>query len=100
MNGDEAFNPVIVFNNNELKEENKKVLNRIASALFVFFAPDEDGVDENELDELYKELGGVASVAMASAGMKLIGENIHGDYVVQFDPSVSFDSFAKNTVSN
>lgn len=97
MADEQAFEPIIVFDNDEQNAANKKILNRIASAMFMFFAPDDEETSDEELDRLYEELGGVATIAMAAARMQIIGENIGGDYVVQFEPYLSFDEFIKNS---
>ena len=99
MTDEQAFKPVVIFNDNETNEANKKILNRMASAMFSFFAPDDDDISDDELDNLYREIGGMSTVAMAVAGMQIIGENINGDYVVSFDPYKSFDDFSqKNSI--
>ena len=95
MSENQDFKAIMTFSDSEIVDANRAVLNMIATAMFGFFSQFEGDVSSDELDEIYRDVGGVAAIAMSAAGMKIIGENISGDYVVHFKPYESFDDFAK-----
>lgn len=76
-------------------EANENILDRVGIALFFFFRSEDEEMTDNEINELFSETFGIASIVMAVLGMDVIGENEDNDYVVKFKPHKSLQEFGK-----
>ena len=83
------------FDNSEKEDVNQEILDRVTRIIFMAFMPDDAQMSDKEFDELIDESSGMASIIMAVAGMDVIGENSHGDYVARFSPYDSLEHFGK-----
>ena len=91
----EIFQVSRKFDNSEKSDINQEILDRVTRVIFMAFMPDDEPMSENEFDELIEESSGMASIIMAVAGMDVIGENPHGEYVARFKPYDSLEHFGK-----
>lgn len=94
MSTDGKFSAVLQFSDKEKISANKEILERVARVVFATFMSDEP-MSEEQVDELLDDSFGVASLLMGVCGMKAVGDNEDGDYVVHFSPYSSIDEFIK-----
>jgi hypothetical protein len=95
MQENKAFQASIKFGEPEKTAANQDIIDRVTRVLFVVFMPDDVSMSEEETEELFDDVSGMAKVLMAVAGMKIIGRNSDGDYVARFKPYKSLEHFGK-----
>lgn len=96
MTNASVFEPTRFFSEEERVEANTKITDHIVQLLFAFFGDVEDNLDNDDIfNEFVDSLTDVACMAMAIAGMQVIGENADGAIVARFNPIASMSEFAK-----
>lgn len=94
MSTDSKFSAVTQFSDGERVSANKEILERVTRVLFSTFM-DDGPMSDDEVDELLDDSFEISGLIMAVCGMNVVGKNQDGDYVVEFSPYSSLDSFMK-----
>lgn len=94
MSAIDPFVPTLEFTDEHRIAANQEILEQVTRSLFMSFMSDEP-MSENDIDELLGECFEISAVLMAVCGMRVIGENLNGDYVVNFHPHASIEDFTK-----
>lgn len=100
MSDKSIFVPASTFNREELKKANSEILNAVGEILyFAFVDQDDESSGKSEKDQTLGVLWGMSNLAMAVAGMKIVGRNTNGDYVAVFSPSMTIENYSsKNNI--